>query len=151
MSYKVGIVSGKFRILHNGHKEVIKKASKEDIDKLVVIIHTNEKYVRYSTINSLTSALEQILEETKKPYEIIKTDQIFNTLSQWEDFIITTIGHKSILMFNSKEDYPNEKLDNKYIKCAQYEGVSATLIEDKLLNNIYDENIVDEFVNKIKL
>ena len=147
MKYKVGVVSGKFRLLHVGHKEVLLKASLESIEQLIVIIHVNEKYKRYSTVEELEKSISEILSSTDKQCKIIATDKIFETIGEWEEYVMNIIGHTSILMFNSKEDYINVKLDNKYIKCITSNDVSVSNIEDDILNNVY---VAEEFIKYIK-
>ncbi len=146
MSYEVGVISGKFRILHKGHKEVILKAAKEDIKKLVIICHIHEDYKRYSSIFGLKKALQSILDQTNKPYDIIMTKKKFRTIVEWEEFVMREVNSKNVVMYNSKEDYNNVLLPNKYIKCPGYENVSATEIVLKLKEGKISNEIAPEFL-----
>ncbi len=145
-SYKVGVVSGKFRLLHKAHKEVLIRATLEHIESLVVIIHENDSINRYSSLQELRIAIGTILKDVHMDYKIIICNQTFDTIKEWENFVINKVGHDNILMFNSKEEYPNELLDNKFIECKNLKTISSTLIE----KNPYDievyEKVAKEFM-----
>ncbi len=144
--YKVGVVSGKFRLLHKGHKEVMIRATLENIDKLVIVIHDNNDIHRYSSISELRIAIGQILSEIDFDYEIIICNESFDSIEGWETFVINKIGHDDILMFNSKEDYDNILLDNKFIECKNLRTISASTIETNPYNIDYYEQIAQEFM-----
>lgn len=138
--YKVGVVSGKFRLLHKAHKEVIVRATLENIEKLVIVIHDLKGIERYSTIAELRIAIGEILKDIDMEYEIIICKEEFSNIKKWEQFVIEKVGHNDILMFNSKEDYENILLDNMYINCKNALSVSATKIEQ----NPYDINSYEQ-------
>lgn len=144
--YKIGVVSGKFRLLHKGHKEVMIRATLENIEKLVIIIHDNPNINRYSTLSELRIAIGEILREIDFDYEIIICNEIFEETTDWENFVIDKIGHDDILMFNSKEDYENILLKNKYIQCKNLSTISASTIETNPYNIDYYEQVAQEFM-----
>ncbi len=143
---KVGIISGKFRLLHKGHKEALIRASFEKIDKLLVIIDNSNDYKRYSTVENLNIAINETLQGIDHlKHEVIVCSQDVSTIEKWEAYVIDTVGHQNIVMFNSKEDYKNKRLENKFIKCPNSIGVSSTEIEREPFNYENYANIANEF------
>ncbi|MFV0289000.1 MAG: AAA family ATPase [Mycoplasmatales bacterium] len=145
-TYQVGVVSGKFRLLHKAHKEVLIRATLENIKSLVVIIHDNETIHRYSTLEELRVSIGTILKDTHMPYKIIVCQEIFPDIITWENFVIEQIGHQDILMFNSKEDYENITLDNKFIHCKNLKTISVTEIEKNPYDIEFYEKVAKEFM-----
>ncbi len=142
---KLGIVSGKFRIFHKGHKDVILKASKYDIDKLIVIIHDQKNIKRYSTIKELENTIHNVLKNEKIEYEIVYTSKEFKNFDIWEDYILEKFEGWDILMFNSKENYKNIKLKNTFINCDVPLTMSASNIEESPFSKENSNYIAEEF------
>ncbi len=147
---KLGIVSGKFRIFHKGHKDVILKAIQCDIDKLVIVIHNQKSVKRYSTIEELKKSIKEVLKDANKDYEIIYTTKDFNDFDDWEEYILNKFKGWDILMFNSKEDYQNIKLNNTFINCDVPLSLSASNIEEDPFKEENYNNIPKEFNKFVK-
>ncbi len=147
---KLGIVSGKFRIFHKGHKDVILKAIQCDIDKLVIVIHNQKDVKRYSTIKELKSSIKEVLKDSKKEYEIIYTTKDFSVFDDWEEYILNKFKGWDILMFNSKENYQNVKLNNTFINCDVPLSLSASNIEEDPFKKENYNNIPSEFNKFVK-
>ncbi len=142
---KIGIVSGKFRIFHKGHRDVILKAIQCDIDKLVIIIHNQKEVKRYSTIEELKKSIQEVLKDSDKEYEIVYTTKEFIEFEDWENYVLEKFKGHDILMFNSKEDYQNIKLNNTFINCDVPLNLSASDIEKDPFNEENYESICNEF------
>lgn len=142
---KVGVVSGKFRIFHKGHKDVILKATQYDIDKLAIIIHDQKSVKRYSSLEDLILCIKDVLKDCDIKYEIIVTRDDYSDFENWEEFILKTFDGDDILMFNSKENYKNIKLKNTYINCDVDINMSASDIEINPFCHKSNNEIADEF------
>ncbi len=147
---RLGIVSGKFRIFHKGHRDVILKAIQCDIDKLVIIIHNQKDVKRYSTIEELKNSINEILKEVDKEYEIVYTTKNFSDFDEWEEYVLNKFKGWDILMFNSKENYQNIKLNNTFINCDVPLSVSASEIEKNPFGKENFKNISEEFKSFLK-
>ncbi len=141
---KVGAVSGKFRILHNAHKEYIIKATLE-VDELHIFIVDDPKIIRYATIKETQIAIGQILKHIDVDYYIHIAPYTQNML-EWDNYVIKTVGHNNIKMYNSKEEYTNIKLKTGYINCTHSLSISASEIEKNPYKELNFRNIAREYM-----
>lgn len=141
---KVGAVSGKFRILHNAHKEYIIKATLE-VDELHVFIVDDPKIIRYATIKETQIAIGEILKHIDIDYYIHIAPYTLDML-EWDNYVIKTVGHSNITMYNSKEEYTNIKLKTGYINCTHSLSISASEIEKNPYKELNFRNIAREYM-----
>lgn len=146
MGHKVGVVSGKFRLLHKAHKEVLTRASLEDIEELHIIIIDDSNIKRYSKISELRIAIGNIMRDIDIKYVIHITNCNPYNICELEQFIISKLGHDDIVMFDSKRTYQNIFLDNKFIKCSASRNISSSQIEESPYQVDNYENIAKEFM-----
>lgn len=144
--YKVGAISGKFRLLHKGHKELMTRATLQPIDELYIVIIDSPELKRYSSIAELRIAIGNIMKEIDMKYTIIISNVEFDNIESLEQFIINSVGHDDILMFDSKEKHPNVLLDNKFITCSASLNISSSQIEANPYRIDNYENIAKEFM-----
>lgn len=144
--YKAGVVSGKFRLLHKAHKELMTRATLENIDQLYIVIIDSPNIKRYSSIAELRIAIGNMMKDIDMNYNIIVSNQEFADIEQLERFVIEKIGHDDILMFDSKDEHPNVLLDNKFITCSASINISSTQIEANPYRIDNYENIAKEFM-----
>ncbi len=141
---RIGAVSGKFRILHNAHKEYIVKATLE-VDILHVFIVDDKTIKRHATIKETQAAIGKILQELDVKYYIHIAPYTTDML-EWDNYVINTIGHKDVIMYNSKEEYTNVKLKTGYINCEHALSISASEIEKNPFADHNFRNIASEFM-----
>ncbi len=141
---KHGAVSGKFRILHNAHKEYIVKATLE-VDVLHVFIVDDPSIKRYATVKQTQAAIGSILQQLDIEYYIHIAPYTKDMLA-WDQYVIKTIGHDDIIMYNSKEEYTNVILKTGYINCEHALSISASEIEKNPYANHNFRNIANEFM-----
>lgn len=144
--YKAGVISGRFRLLHKAHKEVITRATLENIEKLYIVIIDSPDIKRYSTISELRIAIGNMLKGIDMPYQILISNIDYQDTKQFEEYIIEAIGHDNILMFDSKDTYPNKLVDNKFINCVSSINISSSQIEANPYRIDNYENIAKEFM-----
>lgn len=144
--YKVGAISGKFRLLHKAHKELMTRATLENIDELYIVIIDSPNIKRYSSIAELRIAIGNIMKDIDMKYTIVISNKEFEDIKELEQFIIERVGHDDILMFDSKDKHHNVLLDNKFITCSASINISSSQIEANpyRINNY--ENIAKEFM-----
>ncbi len=156
-NYKYGVISGKFRILHKAHKEFFINAVTENIEELHIIICDSSEYKRYSTINELQQAISEILRDYNVPYHFhiyngnhLATVDSANT--EWDKQVIDFVLEKNpsasaedIVIFNSKESYQNQLINNKQLTISQKTSVSATDLEENPYREDNYLNIAPEF------
>ncbi len=141
---KYGAVSGKFRILHNAHKEYIVKATLE-VDVLHVFIVDDPQIKRYASIKQTQAAIGKILQELDITYYIHIAPYTTDMLA-WDNYVIETVGHDDIIMYNSKEEYTNVKLETGYINCEHALSISASEIEKNPFADHNFRNIAGEYM-----
>lgn len=144
--YKAGIVSGKFRLLHKAHKELMTRATLENIDELYIVIINSPNIKRYSSIAELRIAIGNMMKGIDMKYSVIISNQEFSSIEALEKFIIEKVGHDDILMFDSKDKHPNILLDNKFINCSASINISSSQIEANPYRIDNYENIAKEFM-----
>lgn len=144
--YKVGVVSGKFRLLHKAHKELMTRATLQPIDELYIVIIDSPKIKRYSSIAELRIAIGNIMKEIDMKYTIVICNTEVDDIVGLEQFIIEKVGHDDILMFDSKDSHPNVRLDNKFITCSASINISSSQIEANPYRIDNYENIAKEFM-----
>lgn len=144
--YKLGVVSGKFRLLHKAHKELITRATLENIDSLAIVIYDTPEIKRYSTVAELRIAIGNMFRDIDMPYQIIIYNGDLNDVESLEQYLIDTVGHDDIVMFDSKNVYPNVRLANKYITCTASINISSSQIEENPYTTENYENIAKEFM-----
>lgn len=146
MTYKAGVVSGKFRLLHKAHKEILTRATLENIEQLYIVIINSPNIKRYSTISELRIAIGNMMKDIDMKYTIIISNQEFDDIESLERFVIEQIGHDDILMFDSKDEHKNVLLDNKFITCSASINISSSQIEANPYRIDNYENIAKEFM-----
>lgn len=146
MTYKVGVVSGKFRLLHKAHKELVTRATLESIEELYIIIIDNPSIKRYSSIAELRIAIGNIMKDIDMKYTIVICDREYEQIEDLEKFVIGKVGHDDIVMFDSKDEHPNVLLDNKFITCSASINISSSQIEANPYRIDNYENIAKEFM-----
>ncbi len=146
MTYKAGVVSGKFRLLHKAHKELLTRATLENIEELYIVIIDDPKMRRYSSIAELRIAIGNMMRDIDMKYTIIISEKEFDEIEDLERFIIENIGHNDILMFDSKDEHQNVLLDNKFITCSASINISSSQIEANPYRIDNYENIAKEFM-----
>lgn len=144
--YKVGVVSGKFRLLHKAHKELLTRATLENIDELSIVIIDSPNIKRYSSISELRIAIGNVMKDIDMNYTIVISNQEFSSIEKLEEFIINSVGHDDILMFDSKDEHQNVRLDNKFITCSASINISSSQIEANPYRTDNYENIAKEFM-----
>lgn len=144
--YKVGVVSGKFRLLHKAHKEVLTRATLENIDQLYIVIINSPQMIRYSSISELRIAIGNMMRDIDMKYTIVISNKEFSEIEQLEQFVIDSVGHEDIVMFDSKLEHQNLRLDNKFINCSASNNLSSTQIEANPYRTDNYENIAKEFM-----
>ncbi len=141
---KIGAVSGKFRILHNAHKEYILKATLY-VDVLHIFIVDDPSIQRYSTILETKKAICKILQEIDIEYYIHFAPKT-NTMQEWDEYVIGLLKRDDIMMFNSKEEYTNILLPTGYINCQHALSISASEIEKNPYLEHNFSNIAQEYM-----
>lgn len=166
MNKKIGVVSGKFRILTKGHKEYLVNAMTEKIDELHVIICDYDGVCRFSTIEELKQSISEILRKYEKPYYFhIYTkflDLKEKPIKEWDLDVInmvnsihtgvdtyTKIKGENITIFNSKKNYKNSLINNKMLVPFENKEISASIIENNLYIKKYYSLIAPEFMRYI--
>ncbi len=146
MTYKAGVVCGKFRLLHKIHKELITRATLESIDKLYILIIDSPNIKRHSTISELRIAIGNMLKDIDMDYQIIISGNEFDNIIDLEQFLIAQIGHDNIVILDSKDKHKNKLIDNIFINCHASTSISSSQIEENpyLVDNY--ENIALEFM-----
>lgn len=143
---KIGVVSGRFRLLHKAHKEVITRATLEDIDELCIIVIDSPGTKRYSTITELRIALGNMLQGIDLDYQVLVISKEIATTEELEDFVIAHYQHHNIVMYDSRVRYQNVKLMNQFIYCPLSEKITTASIEDNPYEIENYENIAAEFM-----
>ena len=148
---KIGVIAGKFRLLHIGHKEYILRAM-DNCDELHIFIY-DDASKRYASLIETRIAIGAILQKYGTPYKIhiITADKMQNITCPslaWDQYIIDTIDCKpeQIAVFDSKEIHGNIILNNHYLHTYTPEAISVSEIEKAPLsahNAIY---IIPEFM-----
>lgn len=151
--YKYGIVGGKFRLLHLAHREYFIQAMGE-VEKLYIVV-TNGNFERYATIFETQQAIGKIMMHmgftVGKDYEI-KIAPYTENQDVWEGWLIENLNVQNAddwVIFNSKEDYPNKKFQNKYLKLFSVENIdkiSATALEENPYTLVNSNFICQEFL-----
>ncbi len=140
---KIGAVSGKFRILHNAHKEYILKSTLY-VDVLHIFIVDDPVIERYSTVIETKKAIIQMLKGIEIEYYIHIAPKI-DSMLEWDEYVIELLGINDIIMFNSKEEYSNVKLQTGYINCQHALSISASEIEKNPYLEHNFKNIATEY------
>ncbi len=140
---KIGAVSGKFRILHNAHKEYILKATLY-VDVLHIFIVDDPTIERYSSVGETKKAIIQMLKGIEIEYYIHIAPKI-NSMLEWDEYVIKLLGTTKVVMFNSKEEYSNVKLQTGYINCQHALSISASEIEKNPYLEHNFKNIASEY------
>ncbi len=140
---KIGAVSGKFRILHNAHKEYILKATLY-VDVLHIFIVDDPSIERYSSVIETKKAIIQILKGIEIEYYIHIAPKI-DSMIEWDEYVIELLGTTEVIMFNSKEEYSNVKLQTGYINCQHALSISASEIEKNPYLEHNFKNIAAEY------
>ncbi len=140
---KIGAVSGKFRILHNAHKEYILKATLY-VDVLHVFIVDDPTIERYSSVGETKKAIIQMLKGIEIEYYIHIAPKI-DSMLEWDEYVIKLLGTTKVVMFNSKEEYSNVKLQTGYINCQHALSISASEIEKNPYLEHNFKNIASEY------
>lgn len=139
LKYKTGVVSGKFRLLHKGHKELFIQASGL-CEKLHVIIDADEKHERYTSVLELKQAIGKIFQSINIPntnFDIhVISKQITDTL-EWDKKVLELVPECQVI-FNSKEDYPNIILHNEFLTLN--EKAEQVVFASVLEKDIYKTN-----------
>ncbi len=144
--YKVGVISGKFRLLHKAHKELMTRATLENIEELFVVIIDSPSIKRYSSLAELRIAIGNIMRDIDMKYTVVISKTEFESIKDLELFVIENVGHDDILMFDSKDEHPNVLLDNKFITCSASINISSSQIEANPYRIDNYENIAKEFM-----
>ncbi len=140
---KIGAVSGKFRILHNAHKEYILKATLY-VDVLHIFIVDDPTIERYSSVGETKKAIIQMLKGIEIEYYIHIAPKI-DSMLEWDEYVIKLLGTTKVVMFNSKEEYSNVKLQTGYINCQHALSISASEIEKNPYLEHNFKNIASEY------
>lgn len=143
---KVGVVSGRFRLIHKAHKEVITRATLEKIDELCIVVIDSPQTKRYSTISELRIAFGNILQHIDMKYQILILQEKITSTTQLEDLIIDHYQHRNIVMFDSRVKYQNQQLENKFIDCPLSSKITTASIEENPYEISNYENIATEFM-----
>lgn len=132
---KVGVISGKFRLLHQGHKELMIHAMGL-CEQVHIIIVDEPTYQRYSTIKELKQAMGKIYHQFN--FTNFKIHVVYGALSaiDWDKKVLELVPNIDII-FNSKEDYPNFLIKNQYIETFTGSDVSVTAIEKNIISNMH--------------
>ncbi|WOO88240.1 AAA family ATPase [Mollicutes bacterium LVI A0078] len=146
MNYKVGAISGKFRLLHKAHKELMTRATLENIEELYIVVIDSPSIKRYSSLAELRIAIGNIMTDIDMKYTIVISDKEFDSVQELEQFVIDKAGHNNILMFDSKDKHQNVLLDNKFITCSASINISSSQIEANPYRIDNYENIAKEFM-----
>ncbi len=141
---KIGAVSGKFRILHNAHKEYILKATLY-VDELHIFIVDDQSIKRFSDVYETKLAIIEILKGIDIEYYIHIAPKL-DSMIQWDNYVINKLGHDQIIMFNSKEEYTNVKLATGYINCQHALSISASEIEKNPYQEHNFTNVAAEYM-----
>lgn len=144
--YQVGVVSGKFRLLHKAHKEVLTRATLEPIKELYIVVFDNPDINRYSSLAELRIAIGNMMKNIYMKYTIIISSDPAQDIAKLEQLVCEHAGHTNILMFDSKEPHRNINLDNKFITCSASINISSTQIEANPYRVDNYENIAKEFM-----
>ncbi len=140
---KIGAVSGKFRILHNAHKEYILKATLY-VDILHIFIVDDLSIERYSSVSETKKAIIEMLKGIEIEYYIHIAPKI-DSMLEWDEYVIELLGTTQVVMFNSKEEYSNVKLQTGYINCQHALSISASEIEKNPYLEHNFKNIATEY------
>ncbi|MFV0430726.1 MAG: AAA family ATPase [Alphaproteobacteria bacterium] len=151
--YKNGIVAGKFRLLHLAHREYFIQAMGE-VEKLYIVI-TEGDFERYASLAETQQAVGKIMMrmgfKVGADYEIIVAPHT-KSQDEWEDWLIANLAIKDIqdwVIFNSKEDYPNNKFNNHYLELfsvGNIDKISATALEESPYTLVNSNFICQEFL-----
>ncbi len=151
----VGVISGKFRLLHNGHVEYILNSTNEKIDKLYVIICENPNSQRYASITDTSIAISKILSDIDIDFKILVYNYQYedtNVISdEFEEFVINTITSmescklEDIIIYNGKDDYINTRLRSKRLSISQTHLSSTDIEKNPYANEVY-VNIAKEYM-----
>lgn len=144
--HKVGVISGKFRLLHKAHKELMTRATLEEITELYIVILDGPQTKRFSTISELRIAIGNIMKDIDMKYTILINPNPEPSVLELEQYVINKIGHDDIVMFDSKEKHQNILLDNKFITCSASINISSSQIEEFPYSTENYENIAKEFM-----
>jgi hypothetical protein len=143
-------ISGKFRMLHQAHVELLIRAINISENVHIFIVDV-PKYVRFSTVPELKKAFEILLKQLAfTNYEIHIINEELDSLS-WDKKVLELVP-KMEVMIDSKESYGNQLVGNKYIKLNHSLNISVSSIE----NDVYEfdkyqqiSNAFKPFVNRI--
>lgn len=148
--FDVGVVAGRFRLLHVAHKELIIKAYAM-CKELHIIINDDESVNRIGTVNDTRVAISRIIQnidgDGKSPKVIIHVTENLEGIS-WDEKVLELVPNIDVI-FNSKEDYDNILIKNHFISLNSSSEISATMIESDFISNrhlIADE--LKSFINK---
>lgn len=134
--YGVGVVAGRFRILHKAHKELILKAYSL-CDTLHIIINDDHTIDRIGTIEDIRISIAKVLQGvgghgTRPQFHIHVVDNLSGL--EWDQKVLELVPDMEVI-FNSKEDYCNEILVSEYLNLRSSQDISASQIESDFINN----------------
>ncbi len=150
---KYGICAGRFKLLHQAHKEYIIQAISE-VDKLYVIIMHSDVDTRFATLPETQQAISKILQNldfnVEKDYEIIIAPQIDN-IDDWEQWLIDNLNIENMddwVIFNSKSKFENKRFRSKYLDLfsLHMDKLSVSSIEDEIYSKYSSNLICREFM-----
>ncbi len=129
---KYGICAGKFRVLHKGHREYFIQAAGAITEKLFIVVSDSRAIQRPVPLHNLVKAVGFIMQDIGVDYAILVAP-FFEELEEWEGWLIKNLGitePKEWVIFNSKVEYHNERLDNQFLHLFTDRLLSSSSVEN---------------------
>lgn len=143
LKYQEAGISGKFRLLHKAHTELLLRATGL-ASTIHIFIVDMPHYKRYSTIEELKQAFSKVFQKLgHTSYQLHVINQELQG-EQWDEHILQLAPNIEV-MFDSKEIYGNILIKNDYIELIHTKSISATSIEENPLDYLLNDLIAPEF------
>lgn len=144
-----GAISGKFRIIHVAHKELMIQAMGK-VDHLHVFVCDVPNIKRYATILETKIAIGEILKKYDTPFTIhvltpTELEDAPAPSPEWDRLLLSKAGQLDVI-FDSKEAYGNVIIRNEYINLFNSKRISASDIEKNPYGDYEASLIAPEFM-----
>lgn len=134
LRYENVVVSGKFRLLHIGHRELLIRAI--GLGNHVSVVICNGNFTRYSSINQLKIAISKIFQSLNFSNYTIHVTNNMEEGEEWDRELLRLVPNLDVIL-NTKEDYKNILIKNLFVECSTPLTVSVSAIETDFYNSCH--------------
>ena len=153
------VYAGSFDPYTNGHKDIIKKASKL-FDELHVIIGINQKKTRTFAAQEMAKAIkDDVIAEGIKNCKVVVFDGVIALYCKENDIKYTVRGLRNNMDYNYEENISevnkliNPELETVYLR-ADVKAISSSMVKELMFHNqdicVFVPNSVHSLINARK-